>query len=82
MGHPAIDEFSRIYSMAQFQPQTFRRLQRVFRDDVQALLNEREALLVENAALKAQIAQVEAAAVDQPDPIRRGPGRPRKVVAA
>jgi len=52
MGHPLIDEFCRAQ---QLHPEFFRRCQRVFRDEVQAQLDERERLLVENAALRAQL---------------------------
>ena len=55
MGHPAINEFCRIFALDQMRPQAFRRFQRVFRDEVQPQLDERERLLEENAALKAEI---------------------------
>ncbi len=52
MGHPTIDEFCRAHD---FQAHFLRRCQRVFREEVQPQLDERERLLDENAALKAQI---------------------------
>ncbi len=52
MGHPLIDEFVRARD---FRPDFLRRCQRVFREEVQPLFDERETLLTENADLKAQI---------------------------
>jgi regulator of replication initiation timing len=52
MGHPLIDEFCRAHD---FRPDFLRRCQRVFRDEINPLLEEREQLLVENAHLKAQL---------------------------
>jgi len=70
MGHPAIDEFTRIYSLAQFQSSTFRRLQRVFRDEVQPLLTERDELADENARLKQRVEALEAAVADATHELR------------
>lgn len=55
MGHPLIDEFCRIYQPDQMRTEFFRRCQRVFRDEVQPQLDERDHLLEENAALKQQL---------------------------
>lgn len=52
MGHPLIDEFCRANA---FQPQFLRRCQRVFREEVQPQLDERDRLLAENAELKAKL---------------------------
>ena len=52
MGHPLIDEFCRAQ---QLHPEFFRRCQRVFREEVQSQLDERERLLTENADLRAQL---------------------------
>lgn len=57
MGHPLIDEFCRAHEL---QPTFFRRCQREFRSEVQPLLDQREVLIVENADLKAQLAEVTA----------------------
>jgi hypothetical protein len=53
MGHPLIEAFCR--QSGQLQPEFYRRCQRVFRDEVQPMLDERDRLLEENAALKAQL---------------------------
>ena len=52
MGHPLVDEFVRARD---FRPDFLRRCQRVFREEVQPLFDERDTLLTENADLKAQI---------------------------
>lgn len=49
MGHPLIDEFCR---SAELQPHFIRRCQRVFREEVQPMLDERERLLEQNEGLK------------------------------
>ena len=41
MGHPLIDEFCRAH---QFDPSFLRRCQRVFREEVQPLIDERDQL--------------------------------------
>jgi F0F1-type ATP synthase membrane subunit b/b' len=72
MGHPAIDEFCRINSLGNFRPETFRRMQRVFRDEINPRLDERDRLVAESeqskkqyaaeiAGLTAQIEELEAA---------------------
>ena len=60
MGHPLIDEFCRINSLENMRFDFFRRCQRVFREDVQPQLDERERLLEENAALKADLERLTA----------------------
>jgi len=75
VGHPAIDEFCRIYSLQHFQSQTFRRLQRIFRDDVQPLLNERESLLAETATLREQVAALEETVAALVEKAREGKTR-------
>jgi len=59
MGHPLIEEFCRAHTL---RPDFFRRCQRVFRDEVQAQLDERERLLIENADLKQQLIDLQAKA--------------------
>jgi hypothetical protein len=59
-GHPLIEQFCRIPGIQSCQPSFFNQCQRVFRDDVQPMLVEREALLLENAALKEEIAKLKA----------------------
>jgi hypothetical protein len=53
MGHPLIEAFCR--QSGQLQPEFYRRCQRVFRDEVQPMLDERDRLIEENATLKAQL---------------------------
>lgn len=55
MGHPLIEEFCRIHGMDSMRPEFFRRCQRTFREEVQPQMDERDRLLVENAALKLQV---------------------------
>ena len=50
--HPVIDEISRCYSLSNVQSTSFRQWQRILRDEVAPLLDERERLLVENAELR------------------------------
>lgn len=52
MGHPLIDEFARANTL---HPEFLRRCQRVFKSEVQAQLDERDRLLEDNAALKAEL---------------------------
>lgn len=52
MGHPVIDEINRCYSLASVRDTSFRRWQRILRDEVQPLLDERDRLIDENAALR------------------------------
>ena len=62
MGHPAINEFCRVKSLGLLRTETFRRMQRLFRDEVNPQLDEREQLLRENAALKAEVERLTAKA--------------------
>jgi hypothetical protein len=55
MGYPLIDEFCRAHEL---RPEFFRRCQREFRSEVQPMLDQREQLLVENAALTAEVADL------------------------
>lgn len=56
MGHPLVDEFCRA---ADLKPTFIRRCQRVFREEVQTQLDERERLLEDNAHLKAQLEKLQ-----------------------
>jgi hypothetical protein len=47
MAHPIIEEFCRIHSPERMQTIFFRRMQRVLRDEVQPMLDERDRLLAE-----------------------------------
>jgi len=58
MGHPLIEEFCRANN---FQPSFLRRCQRVFREEVQPLLDQRDVLAEENDALKAVVEKLKAA---------------------
>jgi cell division septum initiation protein DivIVA len=84
MAHPLIEEINRCYSLQHVQNQAFRRWQRLLRDDVQPLLDERETFLVENHRLHEEILMLRKAiaAYEQAQPAKRGPGRPRKEEAA
>jgi hypothetical protein len=53
MGHPLVEAFCR--QGGTLQPEFYRRCQRVFREEVQPMLDERDRLIEENAALKAQV---------------------------
>jgi hypothetical protein len=55
MAHPIIEEFCRIHSPERMQTIFFRRMQRVLRDEVQPMLDERDRLLAENAELRAEV---------------------------
>lgn len=54
MSHPLIEEFCRAH---QFDPSFLRQCQRVFREEVQTQLDERDRLLVENAELRAKLVE-------------------------
>lgn len=71
--HPVIDEFCRIYSLSNYQSLSFRRHQRLLRDEVQPLLDEREKLIEENHQLREQLAVLQAETPKR--------GRPRKADA-
>jgi len=51
MGHPLIDEFCRAHVL---NPEFLRRCQRVFREDVQPQLDERDRLLARVSELEAE----------------------------
>lgn len=57
MGHPLLDEFIRIPGIGSCQPHFFNRCQRVMRDEIQPLLDERDRLLVENETLRVDLAK-------------------------
>lgn len=59
MGHALVEQFCQAHT---FQDQFLRRCQRVFRDEVMPQLDERDALIAENADLKAQLEQLQAKA--------------------
>jgi hypothetical protein len=69
MGHPLIEEFCR--QGGQLRPEFYRRCQRVFRDEVQPMLDERDRLLEENARLKDEltIAKSQAARKAKTEPV-------------
>jgi regulator of replication initiation timing len=58
MGHPLVEAFCR--QGGTLQPEFYRRCQRVFREEVQPMLDERDRLLEENARLKDEIATLRA----------------------
>jgi hypothetical protein len=80
MAHPVIEEINRVYHTSNIRDIAFRRWQRLLRDEVQPMLDEREKLIEENAALSEQIRLLRSAveAYEQAVPVKRGPGRPRK----
>jgi predicted nucleic acid-binding Zn-ribbon protein len=80
MAHPVIEEINRCYHLNNVRDIAFRRWQRLLRDEVQPMLDEREKLIEENAALLEQIRLLRNAveAYEQAAPVKRGPGRPRK----
>jgi predicted nucleic acid-binding Zn-ribbon protein len=55
MAHPVIEEFTRVFSLDRLQVTSFRRMQRILRDEVQPMLDERDRLLVEVADLRAEV---------------------------
>lgn len=58
MGHPLIEQFCQ--QSGELRLDFYRRCQRVFRDEVQPMLDEAERLKVENAELKAQLDKVKS----------------------
>jgi hypothetical protein len=65
--HPVLEEFCRVHSLQSLRPDYFRRVQRLLRDEVQPLLDQREQLIdanatleVENADLKQKLATLTA----------------------
>jgi predicted nucleic acid-binding Zn-ribbon protein len=79
MAHPVIEEINRCYHLNNVRDIAFRRWQRLLRDEVQPMLDEREKLIEENAALLEQIRLLRnAVEAYEAAPVKRGPGRPRK----
>jgi len=74
MSHPLIAEFCRASNL---HPDFLRRCQRVFRMEVQPMLDERETLLAHNAELQTQLTLANEIIHDLKGE-KRGPGRPRK----
>jgi len=62
MPHPLIEQVCRVPGVAQCQPHFFNRLQRELRDVIQPLLDERDRLIEENAALREDVLRLTAAA--------------------
>lgn len=62
MGHPTIEEFCRVSSPSDLRPEFFARCKRIFRDEVQPRLDERDTLLVENEELKKEVERLTAKA--------------------
>lgn len=60
MPHPIIEEFCRIRGLGSMRDQTFNRMQRLFQSEIQPLLDEREALLIEVTRLRARVAELES----------------------
>jgi uncharacterized protein (UPF0335 family) len=60
MAHPLLEEFCRASAL---RPEFFRRVQRVIRTEIQPLLEERERLIEENAALRQQVAELQSGLV-------------------
>lgn len=51
MAHPVIEEIGRVFTVDRVQTHAFRRWQRILSTEIQPMLDERERLLEENAAL-------------------------------
>lgn len=64
MGHPLVDEFCRAHEL---RPEFFRRCQRVFRDEVQPQLDERERLIEENHSLLEQLNALKKKTAKRPE---------------
>ena len=60
MGHALVDEFCRC--SGEFAPSFLRRCQRVFREEVQPRLDERDVLWAENQSLKAELEKLKVKA--------------------
>lgn len=71
MGHPLVDEFARISGLSNCQPHFFNRCQRTFREELNPVWDAHEALVRENADLKAQVAALEAQLVEAQKKRRR-----------
>ena len=61
MPDPQLDAFCRIGGPEQCRSDVFRRHQRYLRDEIQPKLDERDALIEENAALTSKVAELETA---------------------
>ncbi len=57
--HRLIEEFCRVHSVRDLQPHFFARAQRTFRDEIAPALDERDRLLEENQALRAQVEKLQ-----------------------
>jgi hypothetical protein len=68
---PKIDEFCRAHEL---RTEWFRSFQRYLRDVISPQLDKVEPLELENEKLREELAVLRQAA-----PVKRGPGRPRKV---
>ena len=60
MGHPIIDELCRVHGPDDMRFEFFQRCKRILRDEVNPMLDERERLLEENMALKADLEKLTA----------------------
>jgi len=80
--HHTIEEFQRIHNPEACRFEVFRRLQRELRDEVQPLLDERERLRDENAALKKALADAAESRVQQKDDQREHPDGAKRGTAA
>ena len=66
MGHPVIDEMNRCYSLQHVRTESFRRWQRVLRDEVNPIVDEHARLKVEVEELKAALAAYESNGIAAP----------------
>ena len=62
MPDPQLQEFCGVGSLQTYRPDVFRRHQRYVRDVVQPQLEERDALLIENADLREKLEKLSAKA--------------------
>jgi hypothetical protein len=53
--HPVIEEIGRVFHLNNVRDQAFRRWQRLLRDEVQPLLDERDVFIEENARLREEV---------------------------
>lgn len=65
--HPLLEEICRIPGIGACQPTSFNRYQRLLRDEVAPLLDERDSLLAEVAALREENAALKAKAAKKPE---------------
>jgi hypothetical protein len=70
--HPLIEEVCRVGGVQNCQPQFFRRVQFRLRNEIQPLLDQRDALLETNAVLEVENAELKAQLAEKK-------GRPRSV---